>query len=177
MFRPLTLKENVIARIEDENLFNYYLATFTGVVSKNGLYKISSLSKKLILSHGLEDYDSFEGDEVNLDEVTDKELWLISMGGNNKENNELYNKYKASYLQHLVNKYEFIVNKPFYDYHSPKEYMRPEKKHMVFNKPELGGEENQLHYIELSPAFYYKSDILLRESNRCYKSGVNFVQR
>jgi hypothetical protein len=109
IYRLLSFKENMIARIEHPKLFDAFLNSCTGVAHKAGssLIKIAPLSEALI---GIDrkdfnkaylpvDYASFQGEELDAKTVGKEDKWLISMGGINPENKELYAEYQNALLK------------------------------------------------------------------------------
>ena len=103
VYRPLTFKENMIARLEDNSLFNDNLNSCTGIAYKKGssLIKLNPETKELIMipkkfyeaSMDI-DYDSFQGQELDASTTSNQDKWLVAMGGNNAENRDLYNNYQ-----------------------------------------------------------------------------------
>jgi hypothetical protein len=107
MYRPLTFKENCIARIDDISLFETFLHSCTGVASKadSTLFKVKPECPELIIipegyskSFLPVDYSSFDGFEVDRSMHSKKDMWLLSYGGINKENEEVYDAYSAKYI-------------------------------------------------------------------------------
>ena len=112
IYRPLSFKENLIARIEHPELFDQYLNSCTGVASKkkSPLIKINPICKELITidkdfndSFINIDYKSFEGEELNTEKTSKMDKWLIAMGGNNSENKEIYKDYQEALFERRPN--------------------------------------------------------------------------
>ena len=105
--RPPTLKEIMVARIEQPELFKVFLDTCTVIIKKedSNFIKIVPMCKELLTldknfneNYLQVDYESIEGLEINKN--TDmKYLWLLAMGGDNSENKALYEEYKKALLQ------------------------------------------------------------------------------
>jgi len=130
IYRPLSFKENLIARIEHPELFDQYLDSCTGVASKkkSSLIKINPICKELItidknfIDSSLDvNYESFEGEELNTEKTSKMDKWLVAMGGNNSENKDLYNNYQEALFERRPNiskEYamgSYIVTKPSKD--------------------------------------------------------------
>jgi hypothetical protein len=128
IYRPLSFKENMVARIEHPELFDMYLDSCTGVAHKAGssLIKIAPLSEALI---GIDkkdfnnvylpvDYASFQGEELDAKKVGKKDKWLVAMGGVNPENKEIYNDYQKVLFERRPNlNREYAMN--FYAVSNP----------------------------------------------------------
>ena len=113
IYRPLSFKENLIARIEHPELFDQYLNSCTGVASKkkSSLIKINPICKELITIEMKDsdknfldvNYESFEGEELNTEKTSKMDKWLIAMGGNNPENKDLYDEYQEALFERKPN--------------------------------------------------------------------------
>jgi hypothetical protein len=108
IYRPLTFKENIEAQLRNGELYYGKYASCTGIAYKeNSSYaKINPLSKELLtLNKNYDgdyldvDYNSFEGEEFDIEKTSVKDKWLLAMGGINSENEKLFDDY-LSYLSH-----------------------------------------------------------------------------
>ncbi len=127
LYRPLTFKENMVARIEQPELFDEYLDSCTGVAykKKSSLVKIQPICKELITidknfnnAYLDVDYSSFEGEELNTEKTSKMDKWLVAMGGVNAENKEIYNDYQKVLFERRPNlKREYAMN--FYTVDNP----------------------------------------------------------
>lgn len=106
--RPLTFKENMEARLENNELFDNYLDSCTSIAYKKGskLVKLNPISEELIMlpsdfnNASLDiNYKQAVGEELDTGKVSKQDLWLAAMGGNNSENRDLYDTYKETLHQ------------------------------------------------------------------------------
>lgn len=103
IYRPLTLKENMIASLEHNILFSHIYHTCTGIVfrRRSNLYKINPEVKELInIPKGFSkeymdiDYENFDGEEIDDKScINDEDIILLAMGGINSENKDLLNNF------------------------------------------------------------------------------------
>lgn len=115
IYRPLTIKENMEARIDNSDLFRYWCESSTGILFKENSYlaKINPVAKDLFsLNNNTErliiPYVSFEGNEVDFERLNKKEKWMSLMGGITKENSELYDDYQNSVLNFQKKLYDSV---------------------------------------------------------------------
>ena len=102
--RPLTFKETVLANMRLGHR-NFTPDTCTGIAykSNSSLVKISPETEALIIipKDYFEtfipiDYETFEGEEIDAAKSNKRDLWLIAMGGVNRENEEIYAEYVSN---------------------------------------------------------------------------------
>ena len=112
LYRPLSFKENLVARIEQPDLFDNYWDSCTGVAHKknSSLVKIQPVCKELITIDkrfkgnflGV-DYKTFDGEELDVSKTSKMDKWLVAMGGVNAENKEIYNNYQKVLFERRPN--------------------------------------------------------------------------
>lgn len=112
IYRPLSFKENMVARIEQPEFFDEYLDSCTGVAHKKGssLIKIQPVCKDLITidknfrnAYLDVDYQTFDGEELDASKTSKMDKWLVAMGGVNAENKEIYNDYQKVLFERRPN--------------------------------------------------------------------------
>ena len=113
IYRPFTKKENMVARIDDSELFKKFLHSCTGNAYKKrtNLMKTSPICKEIITldkdfsgSYLMVDYDNFDGEEIDVTKTSERDKSLTSMGGReDKENIEVYDCHKLKLIEYRKN--------------------------------------------------------------------------